>query len=71
MAAEIACDRPPKSDARDVTIEVTNEHHQRVLTVRVLLEVERWIRRRSHRTETTLPGLAARLLVLDGCLDIH
>ena len=40
-AAEIGRDRLPKGDARDVTIEVRNEHRQRVLTVNVSMQVER------------------------------
>ncbi|WP_147707017.1 DUF6894 family protein [Microvirga massiliensis] len=40
-AAEIARDRLPKGEARDVSVEVRNEHHQPVLTVRISMEVER------------------------------
>jgi hypothetical protein len=40
-AAEIGRDRLPKGDARKVTVEVRNEHRQRVLTVTVSMEVER------------------------------
>ena len=40
-AAEIGRDRLPKGDARDITIEVRNEHRQRVLTVTVSMQVER------------------------------
>jgi hypothetical protein len=40
-AAEIGRDRLPKGDARDVTVEVRNEHRQRVLTVTVSMQVER------------------------------
>jgi hypothetical protein len=40
-AAEIGRDRLPKSDARAVTVEVSNEHRQRVLTVSVTMQVER------------------------------
>jgi hypothetical protein len=40
-AAEIGRDRLPKGDARDVTIELKNEHRQRVLTVTVMLEIHR------------------------------
>ncbi|WP_046863289.1 DUF6894 family protein [Microvirga massiliensis] len=40
-AAEIGRDRLPKGEARDVTMEVRNEHHQRVLTIRVSMEVHR------------------------------
>ncbi len=40
-AAEIGRDRLPKGDAREVTIEVRNEHRQRVLTVTVSIEIHR------------------------------
>ncbi|WP_205769630.1 hypothetical protein [Microvirga sp. KLBC 81] len=40
-AAEIGRDRLPKGDSREVTVEVRNEHQQRVLTVKVLLEIDR------------------------------
>ena len=40
-AAEIGRDRLPKGDARDITVEVRNEHSQRVLTVTVTLELYR------------------------------
>lgn len=40
-AAEIGRDRLPKGDARDITIEVKNEHQQRVLTVKVSIEIDR------------------------------
>ncbi len=40
-AAEIGRDRLPKGSARDITIEVRNEHCQRVLTVTVSMQVER------------------------------
>lgn len=40
-AAEIGRDRLPKGDAREVTIEVRNEHRQRVLTVTVSMEIDR------------------------------
>jgi hypothetical protein len=40
-AAEIGRDRLPKGDAREVTIEVRNEHRQRVLTVKVSMEIDR------------------------------
>jgi hypothetical protein len=40
-AAEIGRDRLPSGDAREVTIEVRNEHRQRVLTVTVSMNVER------------------------------
>ncbi len=34
-------DRLPTCDIRDITIEVRNEHGQRVLTVRVKMEIDR------------------------------
>lgn len=40
-AAEIGRDRLPKGDTREVTVEVKNEHHQRVLTVKVSMEIDR------------------------------
>jgi hypothetical protein len=40
-AAEIGRDRLPKGDARNVTVEVRNEHRQRVLTVTVSMEIHR------------------------------
>jgi hypothetical protein len=40
-AVEIGRDRLPSGDAREVTIEVKNEHQQRVLTVMVSMHVER------------------------------
>jgi hypothetical protein len=40
-AAEIGRDRLPKGDSREVTIEVRNEHRQRVLTITVSMQVER------------------------------
>ena len=40
-AAEIGRDRLPKGDSREITIEVRDEHHRRVLTVKVSLEVDR------------------------------
>jgi hypothetical protein len=40
-AAEIGRGRLPKGDAREVTIEVRNEHRQRVLTIKVSMEVDR------------------------------
>ena len=39
-AAEIGRDRLPTSDAREITIEVKNEHRQRVLTIKVSMEVD-------------------------------
>ncbi|HVL74287.1 MAG TPA: hypothetical protein VM434_20625 [Beijerinckiaceae bacterium] len=40
-AAAIGRDRLPKGDARDVTVEVLNEHRQRVITVTVTMEINR------------------------------
>ncbi len=40
-AAEIGRDRLPSGDSRDVTVEVRNEHGQRVLTVQVSMEIDR------------------------------
>jgi uncharacterized protein DUF6894 len=40
-AAEIGRDRLPKGDAREVTVEIRNEHRQRVLTVTVSMEIHR------------------------------
>ena len=40
-AAEIGRDRLPRGDARAVTIELRNEHDQRVVTVTISMEVER------------------------------
>jgi hypothetical protein len=40
-AADIGRDRLPKGDAREVTVEVKNEHHQRVLTITVSMEIDR------------------------------
>ncbi len=40
-AAEIGRDRLPKSDARDITVELKNEHRQRVLTVTITMEIHR------------------------------
>ena len=40
-AAEMGRDRLPTGDSRDITIEVRNEHGQRVLTVRVAMEIDR------------------------------
>jgi hypothetical protein len=40
-AAEIGRDRLPKGDSREVTIEVRNEHRQRVLTITVSMQIER------------------------------
>jgi hypothetical protein len=41
MAAEIGRDQLPRGDAREITIELKNEHHQRVAPVQVSLEVHR------------------------------
>ena len=40
-AASIGRDMLPRGDAREVTIEVRNEHRKRVLTVTVAMHVER------------------------------
>ena len=40
-AAEIGRDRLPKGDAREVKVEVRNEHRQRGLTVKVSMEIDR------------------------------
>ncbi|WP_147707502.1 DUF6894 family protein [Microvirga massiliensis] len=40
-AADIGRDRLPRSDARDVKVEVRNDHHQQVLTATVSMEVDR------------------------------
>ena len=40
-AAEVARDRLPRSDARDVTVEVLNEDHQRLITVTITMEIHR------------------------------
>jgi hypothetical protein len=40
-AAGIGRDRLPEGDARDVTVELRNEHRQRVLTVTVSMEIHR------------------------------
>ncbi|SCY66622.1 DUF6894 family protein [Microvirga guangxiensis] len=40
-AAEIGRDRLPTGDAREITVEVRNEHRQRVLTITVSMQVDR------------------------------
>jgi hypothetical protein len=40
-AAEIGRNLLPKGDAREVTIELRNEHRQRVLTVTVRMDIHR------------------------------
>jgi len=40
-AAEIGRDRLPKGDTRDITVEVRNDHGQRVLTVVVTMHIDR------------------------------
>lgn len=40
-AAEIGRDRLPVGDAREITIEVRNEHRQRVLTVTMSMQIGR------------------------------
>jgi hypothetical protein len=39
-AAEIGRDRLPTDDAREVTVEMRNEHRQRVLTVKVSIKID-------------------------------
>ena len=41
MAAEIGRDRLPTGDSRAITVEVRNEHRQRVLTITVSMQVDR------------------------------
>jgi hypothetical protein len=40
-AAEIGRDRLPKGEAREITVELRNEHRQRLLTATVSLEIHR------------------------------
>ena len=40
-AAEIGRNRLPTGDAREITVEVRNEHRQRVPTVKVSMELDR------------------------------
>ena len=40
-AAEIGRDRLPQGDSREITVEVRNEHRQRVLTVKVSMGIDR------------------------------
>jgi hypothetical protein len=40
-AAEMGRDRLPKGEDRHVTVELKNEHRQRVLTVTVSMEIDR------------------------------
>jgi hypothetical protein len=40
-AADIGRDRLPKGDSREITVEVRNEHRQRVLTVTVTMKIDR------------------------------
>ena len=40
-AAEIGRDRLPTGDSREIPVEVRNEHRQRVLTVKVSMEIDR------------------------------
>jgi hypothetical protein len=40
-AAGIGKDRLPRGDTREVTVEVCNERRQRVLTVKISLEIDR------------------------------
>jgi hypothetical protein len=41
--AEIGRDRLPKGDTREVTVELRNEHRQRVLTVTVAMQINRFV----------------------------
>ena len=41
LAADLGRDRLPKGGARAVTVELRNEHRQRVLTIKVAMEVDR------------------------------
>jgi hypothetical protein len=40
-AAEIGRDRLPKGETRAVTVELRDEHRQRVLTIKVFMEIDR------------------------------
>jgi hypothetical protein len=40
-AAEIGRDRLPTGDTREITVEMRNAHRQRVLTVKVSMELDR------------------------------
>ena len=40
-AAEIGRDRLPQGDSREITVAVRNEHRQRVLTVKVSMDIDR------------------------------
>jgi hypothetical protein len=40
-AGEISRDVLPRSDVREVTIEVKNEHRQRIMTVTVTMDIDR------------------------------
>ncbi len=40
-AAEIGRELLPKGDVREITVEVRNEHRQRVLTITVSVQIER------------------------------
>jgi len=40
-AAELGRDRLPKGDAREITVEVRNDQHQRMLTVTISMQVHR------------------------------
>jgi hypothetical protein len=40
-AASMGRDRLPKGEAREITVEVKNEHRQRVLTVTVSMHLDR------------------------------
>jgi hypothetical protein len=41
LAADLGRDRLPKGETRAVTVELADEHRQRVLTVRVSMEIDR------------------------------
>ena len=41
LAADLGRDRLPKGETRAVTVELADEHRQRVLTVRVSMEINR------------------------------
>jgi cyanate lyase len=40
-AAEIGRDALPKGNVRDVIVEVSNQHRQRIITVRLRMDVDR------------------------------
>jgi hypothetical protein len=59
-AAEIGRDRLPSGDAREITIEVHNEHHRMVLAVMVSMRIKRVFPRPSLPSLERLGALAAR-----------